>query len=54
MGTGNWGCGAFNGNKELKAVIQWIAASIAGVQSVNYYVFGDLEFADELNNFILV
>ncbi|XP_044465075.1 poly(ADP-ribose) glycohydrolase 1-like isoform X1 [Mangifera indica] len=25
--TGNWGCGAFGGDPELKAVIQWLAAS---------------------------
>jgi len=27
IATGNWGCGAFNGNKQLKAMIQLIAAS---------------------------
>ncbi len=27
VATGNWGCGAFNGNPELKFLIQWIAAS---------------------------
>ncbi|PWA51097.1 armadillo-type fold, Importin subunit beta-1 [Artemisia annua] len=25
--TGNWGCGAFEGDRELKALIQWLAAS---------------------------
>lgn len=25
--TGRWGCGAFNGNAELKFVTQWIATS---------------------------
>ncbi|KAE9450521.1 hypothetical protein C3L33_17599, partial [Rhododendron williamsianum] len=25
--TGNWGCGAFGGDPELKATIQWLAAS---------------------------
>eukprot|EP00388_Colpodella_angusta_P006286 GDKJ01018730.1.p1 GENE.GDKJ01018730.1~~GDKJ01018730.1.p1 ORF type:complete len:536 (+),score=93.58 GDKJ01018730.1:223-1608(+) len=34
--TGNWGCGAFNGDFELKAMIQWIAASAAGWE-VDYY-----------------
>jgi poly(ADP-ribose) glycohydrolase len=29
--TGLWGCRAFGGNKEIKTVIQWCAASIAGV-----------------------
>ena len=27
VATGNWGCGAFNGNLQLKAVIQYIAAA---------------------------
>lgn len=26
--TGNWGCGAFNGNPQCKLLIQWIAASV--------------------------
>jgi len=25
--TGNWGCGAFGGDPEVKAIIQWLAAS---------------------------
>jgi len=28
--TGNWGCGVFRGNSQLKLIIQWIAASLAG------------------------
>ena len=28
--TGYWGCGSFGGNVEVKALIQWCAASIAG------------------------
>lgn len=27
IATGNWGCGAFGGDPELKAIIQWLAAS---------------------------
>lgn len=27
VATGNWGCGAFGGDPELKAIIQWLAAS---------------------------
>lgn len=27
--SGNWGCGAFNGDPKLKLLIQWIAASMA-------------------------
>ena len=27
IATGHWGCGAFGGNKELKAILQLLAAS---------------------------
>jgi hypothetical protein len=27
IATGNWGCGAFGGDVELKSMLQWIAAS---------------------------
>ncbi|CAF4035650.1 unnamed protein product [Rotaria sordida] len=30
IATGNWGCGAFNGDRQLKAIIQLMAASEAG------------------------
>lgn len=30
IATGNWGCGAFNGDFKLKFLIQWYAASICG------------------------
>jgi poly(ADP-ribose) glycohydrolase len=29
--TGLWGCGAFCGDEEIKSIIQWCAASLAGV-----------------------
>jgi poly(ADP-ribose) glycohydrolase len=32
--TGLWGCRAFGGNKEIKTLIQWCAASVAGVPLV--------------------
>ena len=41
IATGNWGCGAFNGNHELKFIQQWIAASFAGIERLDYYSFGD-------------
>ena len=28
--TGNWGCGIFRGDHQLKFMIQWIAGSLAG------------------------
>jgi len=41
IATGNWGCGAFNGNHELKFIQQWIAASYAGIERLDYYTFKD-------------
>eukprot|EP01065_Artemidia_motanka_P034899 TRINITY_DN4288_c0_g2_i1.p1 TRINITY_DN4288_c0_g2~~TRINITY_DN4288_c0_g2_i1.p1 ORF type:complete len:581 (+),score=112.79 TRINITY_DN4288_c0_g2_i1:218-1744(+) len=38
VATGNWGCGVFGGNHELKAVLQWLAACIRG-REVHYYPF---------------
>ncbi|KAJ7779626.1 hypothetical protein B0H16DRAFT_1359397 [Mycena metata] len=32
--TGHWGCGAFGGNKEIKSMIQWCAASMAGIELI--------------------
>nr|KAI8765243.1 poly(ADP-ribose) glycohydrolase-like [Biomphalaria glabrata] len=45
--TGNWGCGAFKGDKHLKAVIQMMAASYAG-REIYYCTFGDAEFTRDL------
>ncbi|KAK6161530.1 hypothetical protein DH2020_004911 [Rehmannia glutinosa] len=39
VATGNWGCGAFGGDPEVKAVIQWLAASQALRPFVLYYTF---------------
>jgi len=38
IATGNWGCGAFEGCAELKAVLQWLAAS-EGRRSLLYFPF---------------
>ena len=43
IATGNWGCGAFNGNHELKFLQQWIAASYAKIERLDYYTFGKKE-----------
>ncbi|CAF4071077.1 unnamed protein product [Adineta steineri] len=40
VATGNWGCGAFNGDKQLKAIIQLIAASQT-VRPLIYAAYGD-------------
>lgn len=47
IATGNWGCGAFNGNKQLKAMIQIIAASQAG-RPLAYLTFRDQNLVDSL------
>lgn len=46
VATGNWGCGAFGGNRQLKCIIQWLAASRAG-RAVKYYTFRDKQFSHE-------
>ena len=43
IATGNWGCGAFGGDHELKLLQQWIAASFAGIERLDYYTFGENE-----------
>jgi poly(ADP-ribose) glycohydrolase len=40
VATGNWGCGVFRGDPQLKAVIQWLAASAEG-RAVRYCPYGD-------------
>jgi poly(ADP-ribose) glycohydrolase len=40
IATGNWGCGAFGGNHILKFFQQWVAATYAGIQRLDYYTFG--------------
>ena len=40
VATGNWGCGVFGGDPELKAMIQLLAASAAN-RNVMYFAFGD-------------
>ncbi len=40
ISTGHWGGGDFNGNKKLKAVIQMLAAGMAG-KNLHYCIFGD-------------
>jgi poly(ADP-ribose) glycohydrolase len=47
--TGLWGSGAFGGNREIKSLIQWCAASMAGV-SLHFVCAGpdQLEFSMRL------
>ena len=45
ISTGNWGCGAFRGDHELKFFEQWVSASFAGVQRLDYYTYGSKEMS---------
>ncbi|KAK7310100.1 hypothetical protein RJT34_07370 [Clitoria ternatea] len=55
VSTGNWGCGAFGGDPEVKAIIQWLAASQALRPFIAYYSFGleALQNLDEVVQWIL-
>lgn len=48
--TESWGCGAFNWDKSLKAVIQLMAASECERDLV-YFTFGDSSLKKDLENF---
>jgi len=43
--TGNWGCGVFGGDPQIKALIQWLAASVAG-RDLAYFPYGDNRVAE--------
>lgn len=47
IATGNWGCGAFRGDPQLKAIIQLMAASVAGRDLV-YFTFGNKHLCQKL------
>lgn len=49
IATGNWGCGVFGGFVELKAVLQWLAASEAN-QKITYFPY-DAPFGPRLEQF---
>jgi poly(ADP-ribose) glycohydrolase len=53
VATGNWGCGVFGGDKQLKSLIQLMAASEAGRNNVIYFAYGEEEFAHELSDLTL-
>lgn len=48
IATGNWGCGAFRGDPQLKAIIQLMAASAAG-RRLAYFTFGDKRLCKNLS-----
>ena len=41
VATGNWGCGVFGGDPQLKSLLQWIAASEADCPGLIYYTFNN-------------
>jgi hypothetical protein len=41
VNTGNWGCGSFGNNYRLIAIIQILAACLAGLNELNYYTFDE-------------
>ncbi|CAI2360736.1 unnamed protein product [Moneuplotes crassus] len=43
--TGKWGCGAYNGNPELKFILQWIACS-AHDRDIIFTTFGEKDCAN--------
>jgi len=47
ISTGNWGGGAFLGNRPLKALLQWMAASHVG-REVLYYSFKEKDVTEPL------
>ncbi|XP_028764627.1 poly(ADP-ribose) glycohydrolase 1 isoform X4 [Neltuma alba] len=55
VATGNWGCGAFGGDPEVKTIIQWLAASQALRPFIAYYTFGSeaLRHLDQVADWIL-
>ncbi|KAF4724207.1 hypothetical protein FOZ63_014851, partial [Perkinsus olseni] len=52
VATGNWGCGVFGGDAQLKFVIQWAAASLAKRPIIHYYRYGERKLAG-LDEFIV-
>ena len=49
VATGNWGCGAFRGDPQLKCLIQLMAASVCK-RDVEYFTFDDRKLSDNISN----
>jgi hypothetical protein len=50
IATGNWGCGAFGGDAQLKCLLQWLVASYVGCEELHYCTFAqeDLDTLETL------
>lgn len=48
VATGNWGCGVFRGDLELKFLVQWLACSLAD-KTMHYFPFDQLHVVNSLN-----
>lgn len=63
ISTGSWGCGIYAGDKQLKCILQWCAASAAAAQqkvekvnvdqvhTLQYYTFGDVQLTNQIQDF---
>lgn len=49
VATGNWGCGAFNGDKSLKSLLQLMVCCVTNRPLV-YFTFGDTQLRDDFND----
>lgn len=49
VATGNWGCGVYNGNVELKSLLQLMAAAECN-RDVAYFTFADDELRDSMHS----
>ena len=47
VATGNWGCGAFRGDPQLKSLIQLMAASLCN-RDIVYFTFNDKKLCNEI------
>jgi len=48
IATGNWGCGVFGGDVQLKSILQLIAAGHCKVPLLLYYTYGNQALCDAL------
>ncbi|CAI5718245.1 unnamed protein product [Peronospora destructor] len=52
VASGNWGCGVFQGDRELKFLIQWLAASLCHRELVYALFERDLDLQTKVNTLL--